>query len=134
MTIPDPIKDIRDLLLADAGVAALAGTRVFHSELPESESTLMPRQAVVVAQAGGPGRPKTLKVRTTRLDTICYGATLYESYELHLAVREALETMSRRSQSAISVEMVSDGQNARDPLKQWPVCFASYRLLSTTSV
>lgn len=134
MTIPDPIADIRALLAADAGVSGLVGTRVFHSELPESESPNMPQQAVVIAQAGGPGRPKTLKTRTIRLDTICYGATLYESLQLHLAVREALETLAKTSGSVKSIETVSDGQNARDPLKQWPVCFASYRVLTTISV
>lgn len=134
MTIPDPIADIRALLVADTTVSALVADRVYHSELPEPESPNMPQQAVVVAQAGGPGRPKTLKTRTIRLDTLCYGATLYESYQLHQAVREVVETLARRSNSVISVETVSDGQNARDPLKQWPVCFASYRLLSTTTV
>lgn len=134
MTIPDPIADIRALLAADVGVSALVGTRVFHSELPESQSANMPRQAVVVAQAGGPGRPKTLKTRSIRLDTICYGATLYESLQLHHVVREALETLARTSGSVKSVETVTDGLNGRDPVKQWPVCFASYRVLTTTSI
>lgn len=129
MAVPDPIKDIRAHLLADTGVQALVGTRVFHSELPASESGSMPRQSVVVSQAGGPGRPKTLKTRNLRIDTFCYGATLYESYELHLAVREALETLAH-SGSVKTVEMVTDGLNGRDPDKQWPVCFASYRALT----
>ena len=133
MTIPDPIADIREVLLADAAVEALVGTRVFHSELPESESASMPRQAVVVAQAGGSGRPKTLKTRAIRLDTICYGATLYEAQRLHDTVREAVETLARTSGSVKAIETVSDGQNGRDPLKQWPVCFASYRVLTTTT-
>ena len=134
MTIPDPIADIRALLVADAAVSALVAERVFHSDLPESESSSMPRQAVVVAQAGGPGRHKKLKTRSIRLDTLCYGATLYESLQLHLVVREALETLARTSGSVKSVEMVTDGLNGRDPLKQWPVCFASYRVLTTTHV
>lgn len=134
MTIPDPIADLRQVLLNDAAVAALVDDRVYHSELPEAQSSSMPEQAVVLALAGGPGRLKTTQLRHLRLDTLCYGATLYESQQLHAAVREALETLDRRSDSAISVEMASDGQNGRDPLKQWPVCLASYRLLSTTSV
>lgn len=134
MTIPDPIADIRTLLLADTGVSDLVSTRVFHSELPEAESANMPRQAVVLAQAGGPGRLKTMRTRTIRLDTICYGATLYESQRLHDTVREALETLATTSGSVKTVEMVSEGQNGRDPLKQWPVCFASYRVLTTISV
>lgn len=134
MTIPDPIADIRALLVADPTVSALVSDRAYLHELPESESPNMPQQAVVLTQAGGPGRPKTLKTRTIRLDTICYGATLHESYQLHQAVREVVEALARRSNSVISVETVSDGQNARDPLKQWPVCFASYRVLTTTTV
>lgn len=135
MTIPDPIADIRALILADPTVEGLVGAEgVYHSELPDSVSATMPKQAVVVAQAGGPGRHKTLKTRTIRLDTLCYGATLYESWTLHLAVREVVETLARRSNSVISVETISDGANARDPLKQWPLCFASYRVLTTTTV
>lgn len=135
MTIPDPIADLRAILLADTTVEGLVGAEgVYHSELPDVVSSTMPKQAVVLAQAGGQGRYKTLKARTLRLDTICYGATLFESYELHQAVREVLETLAKRSNSVISAETISDGANARDPLKQWPVCFASYRLLTTTTV
>ena len=134
MSIPDPIADVRQVLLDDAAVTDLVGDRVYHSELPETESANMPEQAVVLALAGGPGRPKNMQMRHLRLDTLCYGATLYESQQLHAAVREALETIDRRSDSAISVETASDGQNGRDPLKQWPVCLASYRLLSTTRI
>lgn len=132
--IPDPIKDIRDVLLADAGVSGLVGERVFHSELPANDSATMPVQSVVLAQAGGPGRLKRMVTRTIRLDTICYGATLYESQRLHDTVREALETLARTAGSVKTIEMVSEGQNGRDPLKQWPVCFASYRVLTTIHV
>lgn len=134
MTVPDTLDDIRTLLLADAAVAAATSSRVFSGELPEEESRLMPRAAVVVSPAGGPGRQGTTKYRRTRVDTTCYGATLHESWQVHLAVREALETLSRRDNSLISLEMTSDGALARDPLKQWPTCYASYRLLSPISV
>jgi hypothetical protein len=134
MTIADPIADIRTLLLADTAVAALVDTRVFGGELPEAESAQMPRAAVVVSPAGGPGRPKFMKIRHTRVDTICYGATLHDSWALHLAVREALETLARSSGSLKAIEMSADAANARDPVKQWPTCYASYRVLSTISV
>ena len=52
---------------------------------------------------------------------------------LHHTVREAVETLARTSGSFKAIETVSDGQNGRDPLKQWPVCFASYRVLTTTT-
>ena len=132
--IPDPIEDIRALLLAASSVTALVDDRVYHSELPPAQSASMPEQAVVLALAGGGGRPKLTKIRRLRLDTICYGATLYESQQLHAAVREVLEAFTRLSGSLLSVEMAADGQNGRDPLKQWPVCFATYTVLATVSV
>lgn len=134
MTIADPIADIRTLLLADTAVAALVDTRVFGGELPQAEAAQMPRAAVVVSPAGGPGRPKFMKIRHTRVDTICYGATLHDSWKLHLAVREALETLDHRSSSVMAIEAASDAANARDSVKQWPTCYASYRVLSTIRV
>ena len=135
MTIPDPIADVRALLLADSAVTDEVGAEgVYHSELPVSLSASMPTKAVVLSQAGGPGRLKTMATRTIRLDTICYGATLYESQRLHDTVRETLETLARTSGCVKTIEMLSEGQNGRDPLKQWPVCFASYRVLTTISV
>jgi hypothetical protein len=49
----DPIAGLVALLLADAGVAALAGVRVFGGELPKAEAQFMPRAALVVAPSGG---------------------------------------------------------------------------------
>lgn len=131
---PDPIADIRALLLADDDVTALVEQRVYHSELPEFETENMPRQTVVLAQVGGYGRRKRERVRRIRLDTICYGATLYDSQQLHDAVRDVLENLTRTYGSVKSIEMNSEGQNARDPFKQWPVCFATYTVLTTITV
>jgi hypothetical protein len=75
-----------------------------------------------------------MKTRTVRIDTICYGATLYDSGELHRAVRGALETLSRTFGSVKSIEMASEAANARDSVKQWPTCYASYLALTTTRV
>lgn len=128
--IPDPIAELRTVLLEDAAVAALADDRVYSGELRRDLNPSMPVAAVVLAPAGGPGRPGTLKVRRTRVDTICYGATLNQAWKLHLAVREALETISRRLGALITIETSSDGSLARDQATQWPTCYASYTVLS----
>lgn len=133
MTLPDPIGDIRNLLLADAGVTAITSL-VYGGELPEEEAANMPQAAVVIAPSGGLGRLKTMLTRTIRVDTTCYGATLHDSWNLHLAVREALETMSRPTGSVKTIEMASEAANARDSVKQWPTCYASYTVLTTTAV
>jgi hypothetical protein len=131
VTIPDPLAAIIALLLDDDAVTALADGRVFGGELPEEHNAAMPQPAVVVSPAGGPGRPGTIKYRRNRIDTICYGATLLQSWQLHLAVREALETMGRDG-AVFTASISSDGANARDPVKQWPTCYASYSVLSAT--
>ena len=134
MTLPDPIADLRSLLLADSGVAAIAGTSVYGGELPQAQATTAPDPTVVIKPAGGIGRLKTMKTRTIRIDTVCYGQTLKDSWTLHLAVREALETLGRPTGCVKSVEMASEAANARDSVKQWPTCYASYSVLTTTTV
>jgi hypothetical protein len=131
MSIPDPIAEIVALLAGDAAVAALAGTRVLGGSLTDAVREEMPAAAVVVKAAGGPGRRGFEKVRRTRIDTICYGANLEQSDELHRAVREMLETL-RPTGSIRSAIVSSDGNGAVDPTTQWPTTFASYLVLSAT--
>jgi uncharacterized protein DUF3168 len=134
MSIPDPIGDIVTLLLADDAVTALVDERVFGAELPAEEAKEMPRAAVVVSPAGGPGRPGTVKYRRLRVDTTCFGVDLLESWQVHAAVREALETLAHRDGSLFSILMASEAANARDQAKQWPTCYASYRVLTATAL
>lgn len=132
MTIPDPVALARVLLLADAAVAALVGENVYGGELPDSLNAAMPAKAVVITPAGGPGRRGTLAYRRNRIDTVCYGATLEDAWSVHLAVREALETMTA-SGALRSIETSSDGTLARDPRTEWPSCYASYLVGSVTA-
>lgn len=132
MTIPDPIQEIRTLLLADADVASLVGTNVFGDELPESVRETMPAPVVVLLDAGGPGRVSMNLYRRTRIDTLCYGQTLSQSAQLHRYVREVLETMDRPTGTLFTAETSSDGTNRRDPVTQWPLCIASYLVMSAT--
>lgn len=132
MTIPDPIALIVDLLAHDVGVIDLAGTRVHGGALSAATRAAMPQTAVVVSPAGGPGRPGFMGIRRNRIDTVCYGETLHQAWLLHLAVREALETL-RVDGAVRSLEISSDGANALDPVELWPTCYASYTVLSTVS-
>jgi hypothetical protein len=129
VTIPDPISDLVALLREDSAVAALAGENVFGGGLPHDARIAMPQPAVVVKPAGGPGRRGYNLYRTTRIDTVCYGTTLKQSWDLHLAVRELLEEL-RRPGAIFWVTVSSDGANAIDPVEQWPTCFASYLVMS----
>lgn len=129
MTIPDPIGDIITLLLADNAVTTLVDTNVFGGGLSDAARAGMPQPAVVVKPAGGAGRRGFELYRTTRVDTVCYGTTLKQSWDIHLAVREVLEELDRPG-SIFWARIASDGANAIDPVEQWPTCFASYTVMS----
>lgn len=132
MTIPDPIALIVELLQLDAAVTALVGSRVHGGQLSKETRGGMPQPAVVVSPAGGPGRPGYMRIRRNRIDTVCYGPTLHESWLVHLAVREVLEDL-RVDGPLRSLEISSDGANALDPTTLWPTCYASYTVLSAVT-
>ncbi len=129
MTVPDPISEIIALLEGDNDVFALCGDNVFGGGLPADARAALPQATVVVTAAGGPGRRGYNRYRSTRVDTTCYGSTLKESWDLHLAVREVLEGI-RRSGSLFWAQTIADGANAIDKVEQWPTCFASYLVMS----
>lgn len=132
MAIPDPITELVALLASTEAVTALAAGGIHGGGIPDTARAAMPTGAVVVNPAGGPGRKGFLIYRRGRVDVACFGATLLESWQLHLAVRETLENLQRTG-SLIDVAVISDGANALDPLTQWPTCYASYQVTSTTS-
>lgn len=129
MSIPDPIAEIVALVAADADVAAICADNVFGGGIPISVKEQMPQAAVVVTASGGPGRRGYTRYRETRVDTTCYGQTLKESWDLHLAVREVLENL-RRSGSLFWARTITDGTNAIERTEQWPTCFAGYLVMS----
>jgi hypothetical protein len=133
VSIPDPIAEIVTLLKDGTAVAALAGARVYGGQLPQAETGEQPRAAVVVSPAAGPGRAGVMKIRRNRVDTTCYGATLNQAWKLHLAVREALETMEPSlDHHLLTIQTVADGALGLDPVTQWPTCYATYIARSAT--
>lgn len=132
MSIPDPIAEIRTLLIADSSVNSLVSGRVYGDEIDQADQANMPRAVVVLRESGGPGRLGLTLYRRTRIDTLCYGKDLSESALLHRYVREVLETMDRPTGTLFTAEVSSDGKNGRDPETQWPVSIASYLVLSAT--
>jgi len=136
MTDADPLAAVRALLEADAAVAAIVGTRVSGGELPEAETKNMPRPNIVLKPAGGPGEPGGgyQDYGKTRIDVICYGSTLNDSWLLYLAAYTALKAISRVKSSGVllhSAQVSSKGSTARDPVKQWPVTYSSWLVLAS---
>lgn len=132
----DPVTALVTFLKADAPVAALASTRVFGGELPRGQVAEMPRAAVVLKPAGGPGGYGYIEFAKVRVDVDCYAATVRDAWTLHLAVRTALKQMRRNVTGGVllhSADVSADGVTARDPDTDWPVTVSSY-LVSVAEV
>lgn len=136
MSDVDPIAAVMAVLAADDTVSALVGSRVFGAELPEGENQSMPRAAVVVKGAGGPGSPGGgyQNYGANRIDFFCYGATPHEAWAVYLAVYGAMKQMRRQASAGVllhSADCTSKGASGRDPVKQWPMTLTSFLVLAS---
>ena len=136
ITVPDVPAAIRAHLLADAGVAAQVGTRVYSQELPRDMADDMPVKAVVARSSSGgfgPGR-LSLPVQSLRIDTTCYGASTVDAYAVHAAVHKALKYLSRRTIGAVLLHWATvdiAALHGRDPdVPEWAFVFASWNVLA----
>lgn len=134
MAIPDPVAALRSFLLADADVAALAGTRIFGSELPRSEVQAMPRKAALIRKAGAGasvGNASRVRFSAPRMDIFCYGETPYEAARLDLAVYEALKQMEPNVQGTCRLHdaVLAGGPiDLREEDTSWALVFRSYQV------
>ncbi len=126
------ISALRVFLLADAGVNALVGTRVFGVELPASEALLMPRQCVVIQPSGGasfqPG--SYIDHDYQRVDVFSYGETPFEADTLRDAVSDALRDLRRGKVGGTLIHWVQTAggwTSNRDADLDWPMAFQSFQ-------
>ena len=134
--IPDPLLALRALVAANADVAALAGTRVFAAELPDSEAAAMPRAAAVIAASGGPPDAGYAPLAHRRIDVRTYGKTPLGAMKLHLAVHAVLKNLRRTPSLSVllhSVALDAGPVAMREPEvgAEWPFVFASYAVLAS---
>ena len=133
MSIANPLTAVRSHLLNDADLRMLAGVRVYSGELPKTEASNMPRQAVVVTLAGGGGPASDVPIMQVVVDVTCYGASGLQATSLYLAVRSALRTLRREmlSDSLLhSAVEVSGPLELRDPDTHWPFTWSSWRVVA----
>lgn len=129
----DPTSALRTLLLANGTVVALVGARVRALELHADDAKTMPQACIVLKPAGGPGGEAYQDYGRSRIDVICYGATLDESLDVYLAVYPALKSIQRAKVAGVllhSAEVSSKSSTARDPVKEWPVTYSSWLVLA----
>jgi hypothetical protein len=138
MAIPDPLATLRTILGLDTAIVALAATRIFVGELPETEAAAQPRAAVLLQYAGGSPEPGRLAVGRPRVDARSYGRTPLEAQTLSWAVHDALKNLTRRVAAAsgsgtralIHAATPNGGPTLlRDADGQWPMVLRTYELL-----
>jgi hypothetical protein len=128
---PDPLIALRTLLIADAEVAALAGTRVYVPELPSNQAASMPRNAVVLSESGGPGYTGMARIGQTRIDVRAYGADFVEAWRVHASVHEVLKQLTRSlvGEAVIYTVTVQGGPlRLREAEVDWPLILRSYQV------
>lgn len=128
----DVVAALVAFLKADAGVAALAGSRVFGLELPAGEAASMPRHAVVLRASGGPSLTagSYAEHATQRIDAFSYGATPFEAERLRRTVFDGLKPLQRVVAAGVLVHWVDPAggwSTLRDPDGDWPVAFQSFQ-------
>jgi hypothetical protein len=135
MTAVNPLDGIGAALKADEDLAGVVAGRVFWPALPRDQdnnvTTPMPNPAVVLRPAGGGMRygRGTLRLSDPRFDTDCYGATLAQSVQVHLAVQAALRRLVRQAAGGVLVHglaVSNGGVTDVDPDTKWPLTIASY--------
>ena len=123
---------LRVFLLADAGVSALVGARVFAVELPKAEAALMPRQCIVIKPSGGPSfEPGSyIPHEYQTLDVFSYGETPFEADGVRDAVNNSFRLLRRGRTGETLIHWVQPAggwASNRDPDADWPYGFQSYQ-------
>lgn len=129
--MPNPLDGLGAILLGNADVVALVGSRVYWPQLPASAASGSPQPAVVLRPAGGDLRygPGMLELTDPRVDTDCYGSTLAQSWTVYLAVRAAFKNTIRVSAGGMlvhSCQITTGGVTDVDPDTKWPLTIASF--------
>ncbi|KKM74967.1 hypothetical protein LCGC14_1395060 [marine sediment metagenome] len=120
---------IREVLLADAGLVAKVGDRIYLQRLPEGHD--FDQQAVVFAIQGGTTDVYVPHLYPT-LEFKCWGKDTIDAQETYRLTYDALHDKSRASvSSGFLVEALEQrhGQNLIDPDSKRPYVRAIFRAI-----
>jgi uncharacterized protein YcfJ len=129
----EPIEAVAAWLGDDAGVeaAGVAAEFIFGGELPRDMASRMPRECVVVSEAGGLGFA-TLSLDNQRVDVRSYGTTARRAKEVAIAVHRSLKSLQRATvgDTFLHSAVASGGYiGLREPGVDWPLVLRSYAVL-----
>lgn len=137
----DIIGAIKDYLAADAGVAALAATRIYAMRLPAeavraAADVFHPPKTLVVRASGAASASRMINpVTTLDIDTVCYGESDYEADRLRRAVWDAMRAMNRAVVSGVllhGAEALTGAVPIVDADVDWPAIRQTYGVLAET--
>lgn len=111
----------------------LIAGRVYGLELPQAQSASMPRNAVVLNLAGGPGSRDYVRIGMFRVDVWNYGENPIAALKVQRASHDLLKAIKHKekivSGSGVLLHnaIESSGPNYfKDPDTDWPVCIESW--------
>lgn len=128
----DTILALRAYLLADTGVQALSGGRIFNETLPQGEASSMPRAAVVLQSYGGTGYAN-LNVINPDYVIRTYGANAMEAHGLASAITNALRNINRTvsGNALLHSALLQTGPfYGRDPETYWGYYYSTWTVAS----
>jgi len=139
MAIPDVLSAVRAVLRADTNVTAIApAAQIYAGEMPQTETTLQPRPAIIVALAGGPTDRGYTQLGRRRMDVRCYGSTPFEAMRLANQVYESLKGLQRRRVTSVTPAItptlihaitVEGGPTPlRDADGDWPMVLTTFEI------
>lgn len=130
----DIIAALCDVLNQDTEFLALVGgARAFGSELPKSETSLMPRKAVRLEPSGGASLTANSYVLhdTQRVDAFCYGETPYQAGQVRLTVASTFKALRRQVAASTLIHWIAPAggfADLRDRQARWPIAFQSFQV------
>lgn len=123
-------------LKANAGVAALVGTRVYNMELPRADVEEMPRKAVIVRNEGGAIDSGTGPIARPTISFESTGEKFYQAGQVDEAVFAALKSMSRDTAGERLLHSALPGSPTpgRATITGWPVVIRTATVIADSGV
>lgn len=130
--VPDPLKALREWLLADVDIAAAVGTRVYLLELPKEETVNMEQGVIVLKESSGPmPRVGCARLGSPPIEVWCYGISYGAARTLAMGVYQKLKFLSRVTAANTLIHSVvpfGGRVSMRDPDTKWPFTMQSFQL------
>lgn len=133
----DVLPALRAILLADADVAALVGTRIYGERVNEADIGQGPntQQAIELSlEPSGVGRRfNNLALQQVGVELRCYGPTPYEAREVWRHAHQCLKRAIRSTMDDVIIHSINPDMgpvSIIDPDTEWPVVWELWSVIA----